>query len=75
MLHEGGVEDIAKHIKKKRIQDRKKNGKKGAKLRPGSASQVTPFVTNRGSKDMVQIVCPIHSWCNTCDEIATGHLG
>ena len=58
VLHEGGVEDIAKHIKKKRIQDRQKNGKKGAKLRPGSASQVRPFITNQGSKDMVQAVYP-----------------
>lgn len=30
-----------KHIKKKRAQDRKKNGKKGPKPRPGSASQVS----------------------------------
>lgn len=44
MSCEGGMEDIAKHIKKKRIQDRKKNGKKGAQLRPGSARQVRPFI-------------------------------
>ena len=37
----GGVEDRAKHIKKKRAQERKKNGKKGSKPRPGSASQVS----------------------------------
>ena len=46
----GGVEDRAKHIKKKRAQDRK-NGKKGPKARPGSASQVgralqAPFPTD-----------------------------
>ena len=44
VLREGGMADIAKHIKKKRIQDRKKNGKKGAQLRPGSARQVRPFI-------------------------------
>ena len=51
MLCEGGVEDIAKHIKKKRIQDRKRNGKKGAKMRPGSASQVRPFIANHNLED------------------------
>ena len=30
-----------KHIKKKRAQERKRNGKKGPKARPGSASQVS----------------------------------